>query len=54
MKSKMLSQCSFGMGKGCKGPAGLEIDDLLRRQSAQEGMYPSSKSLRIPGQKYDC
>ena len=31
MKSKATeSQCSSGTGNGCRGPAGLEVDDLLR------------------------
>ena len=32
------SQRSSGIGKGCKGPEGLDVELLFRRHSAQEGM----------------
>ena len=48
MKSmEMDSQRSSGTGRGCKGPVGLEVEDLLRAQSIQEGMYPFLRSILI-------
>ena len=32
------SQRSSGIGKGCRGPCGLEVGLLLRKHSAHEGM----------------
>jgi len=33
-----LSPRASGIGRGCKGPAGLLVADLFRKQSVQEGM----------------
>ena len=39
MKSiDMESQRSFGIGRGYKGPVGLDVELMLRAQSMHEGM----------------
>ena len=46
----MESQWPSGTGRGCRGPSGFEVWDLLHWQSAHPGMYPSFKSRLMCGQ----
>ena len=45
-----LSPQSSGDGKGCKGPTGYEVGDLLYAHLAQKGMYVTLRLWCMLGQ----